>query len=253
MRKQSRWVLATAVAIVCLAIGIVSTAGARDPNSTNAQQIVVKVTPKKLPKDKRVPITLDVNVFATNPTGTPNATSLALVDFDKDVLFQQKAYPTCDPTQFGSQSTTQDVKAACPDAITGSGTATVVLGSLTVHAQTIGANVAGHSVLLHSYTQEAGGVPLVGHFAKAKPDAGSKYGITLTTPVPPLAGGAGVLTQFELFTKKIAYKNKGKSLAIVSAKCSDKKLDFQARFTDEYGHLATGNTTVPCKQKKSKH
>ena len=247
MRKHSVWVLASVVALACLAVGIASPANARDPNSTNTQQIAVKVSPKKLPKNKRVPISLDVNVFATNPTGTPNATNLALVDFDKDVLFQQKGYPTCDPTQFGSQSTTQDVKQGCPDAITGSGTATVQLGSLTVHAQTIGANVAQHNVLLHSYTQEAGGVPLIGHFLKS--DGGSKYGIELRTPVPPLAGGAGVITQFELFTKKISYKHNGKKLAIVSAKCSDKKLDFQARFTDEYGHTAVGTTTVPCKQK----
>ncbi len=249
MRKHLRWVLASAVAVVCLAVGLVSTAGARDPNSTNVQQIVVKVSPKKLPKDKRVPISLDVNVFSTNPTGTPNASSLALVDFDKDVKFQQKGYPTCDPTQFGSQSTTQDVQAACPDAIVGSGTATVALGTLTIPAKTIGATVKGNKVLLHSYTQEAGGVPLVGAFQKST--GGSKYGQQLNTAVPPLAGGAGVLTQFELFTKKIAYKNKGKKLAIVSAKCSDKKLDFQARFTDEYGHIAVGTTTVPCKRKSS--
>jgi hypothetical protein len=250
MRKHLRWVLASAVAVVCLAVGLVSTAGARDPNSTNVQQIVVKVKPKKLPKNKMVPISLDVNVFSTNPTGTPNATSLALVDFDKDVKFQQKGYPTCDPSQFGSQTTTQDVKSACPDAIVGSGTATVNLGGLNVHAQTIGAAVKGNKVLLHSYTQEAGGVPLVGSFIKST--GGSKYGQTLSTPVPPLAGGAGVLTQFELLTDKISYKNKGKSLAIVSAKCSHKNLKFQARFTDEFGHTAVGNATVPCKVKKTK-
>jgi hypothetical protein len=247
MRKHLIWVLASAVALICLVVGVASPANARDPNSTNAQQIVVKVKPKKLPADKRVPISLDVNVFSTNPTGTPNATSLALVDFDKDVKFQQKGYPTCDPTQFGSQTTTQDVKAACPDAIVGSGTATVALGSLTVHAQTVGANVKGNKVLLHSYTQEAGGVPLVGSFIKST--GGSKYGQTLSTPVPPLAGGAGVLTQFELLTDKIAYTFHHKKLGIVTAKCSDKKLDFQARFTDEYGNLAVGTATVKCKKK----
>jgi hypothetical protein len=251
MRKHLVWVLASAVALLCLVVGIASPAIARDPNSTNVQQIAVKVKPKKLPKNTRVPISIDVNVTATNPTGTPNATSLALVDFDKAVKFQQKGYPTCDPSQFGSQTTTQDVKTACPDSIVGSGTSTVALGSLTVHAQTIGANVKGNKVLLHSYTQEAGGVPLVGSFVKS--NGGSKYGQELSTPVPPLAGGAGVITQFELLTNKIAYKHNGKKLAIVSAKCNDKKLDFQARFTDEYGHTAVGTDTVPCKQKPSHH
>jgi hypothetical protein len=250
MRKHLIWVLGLVVALA--SIGAASLASA----AVNNQQITAKITPKKRSKTQRVPISIDVNVFATNPTNpqqVPNPTTLALVDFDKDVKFQQKGYPTCDPSQFGSQSTTDDVKAACPDAIVGSGTATVLLKSgpglppLTVHAKTIGANVKGNKVLLHSYTQEAGGVPLVGSFKKST--GGSKYGQMLSTPVPPLAGGSGVISQFELKTDKIAYKNKGKKLAIVSAKCSSKKLDFQARFTDDQGQTATGHTTNACKPK----
>jgi hypothetical protein len=252
MRKHLIWVLGLVVALA--SVGIASIASA----APNTQSITAKIKPKKRPSSTRVPISLDVNVFATNPTNPqqiPFATKLALVDFDKDVKFQQKGYPTCDPTQFGSQSTTQDVKAACPDSIVGSGTATVLLKSgpglppLTVHAQTIGANVKGNKVLLHSYTQEAGGVPLVGSFVKST--GGSKYGTMLSTPVPPLAGGQGVISQFELKTDKIAYTNQGKHLAIVSAKCSSKKLDFQARFTDDQtpANTAVGHTTAKCKPK----
>jgi hypothetical protein len=251
MRKHLIWVLGLVVALA--SIGLASMASA----AVNTQQITAKITPKKRSKTQRVPISIDVNVFATNPTNpqqVPNPTTLALVDFDKDVKFQQKGYPTCDPSQFGSQSTTDDVKAACPDAIVGSGTATVLLKSgpglppLTVHAKTIGANVKGNKVLLHSYTQEAGGVPLVGSFKKST--GGSKYGQMLSTPVPPLAGGSGVISQFELKTDKIAYKHNGKKLAIASAKCSSKKLDFQARFTDDQGQTAVGHTTNKCKGKK---
>jgi hypothetical protein len=59
-----------------------------------------------------------------------------------------------------------------------------------------------------------------------------------------------VLTQFELKTDKIAYNYKGKKRAIVSAECKHKKMHFQARFTDEFGHTAVGKTTVKCKAKK---
>jgi hypothetical protein len=251
MRKHLMWVLALVVALATVAVGIASPAGARSPNTTNNQTIQVQIGPKKLPANKRVPIKINVNVEATSPDGsTPNATTLALVDFDKDLKFQQKGYPTCDPSQFGSQSTTQDVKDQCPDSVVGSGTATVVLGALTINAQTVGANVKGNKILLHSYTQQAGGVPLVGSFKKSS--GGGKFGQMLETPVPPLAGGSGVITQFGLNTKKISYRSGGKQLAIVSAKCSDKKLDFQARFTDEFGHVATGKDTVPCVKKASK-
>jgi hypothetical protein len=251
MRKHLIWVLGLVVALGSVAIASIASA------VPNTQEIVAKVAPKKLPPKKRAPISLDVNVFATNPGNAqqiPNPTTLALVDFDKDVLFQQKGYPTCDPSQFGSQSTTQDVKDACPDAIVGSGTATVVLKSgpglppLTVHAETVGANVKGDKVLLHSYTKEAGGVPLVGVFKKST--GGSKFGEMLSTVVPPLAGGAGVITQFQLKTKKISYKHGGKKLAIVSSRCSgNKKLDFQARFTDDQGQVATGKSVFKCKKK----
>jgi hypothetical protein len=250
MRKHLLWVLALVVALATAAVGIVSPAGARSPNTTNNQTIEVTVSPKKAPANKRIPIKIAVNVEATSPDGTtPNATTLALVDFDKDLKFQQKGYPTCDPSQFGSQSTTQDVKDACPDSVVGTGTATVVLGALTINAQTIGANVKGNKILLHSYTQQAGGVPLVGSFKKST--GGGKFGQMLETPVPPLAGGSGVITQFGLNTKKISYKSGGKKLAIVSARCKDGKWDFQARFTDEYGHVATGKDTVTCTKKRT--
>jgi hypothetical protein len=189
----------------------------------------------------------------SNPQGIPNATTLAKVDFDKDIKVQQKGLPTCDPTQFGSQSTTQDVKQACPDAVIGSGSATILLRSgpgappLTVHAQTVAANVKGNKILLHSYTQEAGGVPLVGSFIKS--DGGSKYGQELSVPVPSLAGGQGVITQFGVNTKKLTYQFHHKTLSYASASCKDKKIHFQARFTDDQGNLAKGTATQKCKQK----
>ena len=247
MRKHLIWAVGLMATLAFAGIA----AGA-----ANTQTITGKVTPKKLPKKKRAPVALSINVASTNPgnpNGVPNATTLAKVDFDKDLKVQQKGLPTCDPSQFGSQSTTQDVKDACPDAIIGSGTATVILKSgpgtppLTVHAQTVAANVKGKKILLHSYTQEAGGVPLVGSFIKS--DGGSKYGQELSVPVPPLAGGQGVIAQFAVNTKKLTYRFHGKKLSYASSSCKDKKIRFQARFTDDQGNVATGTATQKCKQK----
>jgi hypothetical protein len=251
MRKHLIWVLGLVVAAA--SVYLVSLASA----APNTQSIVAKVKPTKMPKKTRVPISMDVNVFATNPTNPnqiPNPTTHSLVDFDKDILIQAKGFPTCDPSQFGAASTTQDVKQQCGDAVTGSGTATVVVPTgpstppLTINAQTVGAAVKGNKILLLSYNSLSGGQPLLGQFKKST--GGSKYGITLDVPVPPLAGGTAVLTQFELFTNKITYKKGKKKLAIVSARCSHKKLQWQARFTDNQGNLATGTTTQKCKAKK---
>jgi hypothetical protein len=250
MRKHLIWVLGLVVAAG--GVYLVSLASA----APNTQSIVASVKPTKMPKKTRVPVSMNVNVSATNPTNPnqiPNPTTLSKVYFDKDISIQAKGFPTCDPSQFGAASTTQDVKSQCGDAVTGSGSATVVVPTgpstppLTIHADTVGAAVKGNKILLLSYNSLSGGQPLLGQFKKST--GGSKYGITLETPVPPLAGGTAVLTQFQLFTKKITYKKGNKKLAIVSARCSHKKLQWQARFTDNQGNTAVGTTTQKCKAK----
>jgi hypothetical protein len=90
-------------------------------------------------------------------------------------------------------------------------------------------------------------VPLVGSFIKS--DGGSKYGQELSVPVPSLAGGQGVITQFGVNTKKLTYQFHHKTLSYASASCKDKKIHFQARFTDDQGNLAKGTSTQKCKQK----
>jgi hypothetical protein len=250
MRKHLVWALGLAVAL--MSVGFAGLAS----GAPNNQEIEVTVKPKKLPKTERKPISLNTNVFATNPSnpqGVPFPTTFARVDFSKNMLIQQKGFPTCDPNQFGAASTIQDVRDECGDAVVGTGTATVLVPTgpstppLQVDAQTIGANVAGKKILLHSYNSLSGGQPLLGQFVKAK----GKYGTTLNVPVPPLAGGTAVITQFGLDIKKkdITYRFKGKKRAVISSNCKDKTMDFQARFTDNQGQLATGTDTFKCTRK----
>ena len=248
MRKHLIWVLgvvAVAGSVVVAGIAIAA---------PNTQSIVASTKPKKVPKNEKVPISLDVNVFAenpTSPTGIAFPTTKAVVDFDKNILFQQKGYPTCDPSQFGSSTTTQDVKDECGDAAIGDGSATVKVPTaagappVTVAADVVAANVAGNKVLLHSQNSLSGGQPLVGQLKKR----GGTYGTTLTVPVPPLAGGAAVITQFQTAIDKVAYRHNGKRLAIISGNCKDKTQDFRASFTDNQGQVAVGTDTYNCKRK----
>jgi hypothetical protein len=251
MRKHLIWVLGLAVAVSSVVLASFAFA------APNTQTIEGKLGKKKLPPDKRVAISMTTDVSSTNPSNPnqiPFPTTFARVDFDKDIKIQQKGYPTCDVSQFGAASTTQDVKDECGDSIVGSGDATIKVPTatgappLTVEAETIGANVAGHKILLHSYNSLSGGQPLLGTFVKSPNSVGPKYGTTLNVPVPPLAGGTAVITAFGLVSDKIAYNNGGKRLAIISSKCSDKKINFQARFTDDQGQLASGTDTFKCKK-----
>jgi hypothetical protein len=252
MRKHLIWVLGLAVAVGSVVLASVVTA------APNTQTITTKIAPKKLPKSSKVPVSLDTNVFATNPTNAnqvPNPTTNAKVDYDKALKFQQKGFPTCDTSGFGAATTTQDVKDECGDAVIGSGSATVVVPTatgappLTVHADVIAANVKGNKILLHSYNSLSGGQPLIGQLSK---ESNGPYGTLLDVDVPPLAGGSAVITQFQTKIDKTVYKFKGKKLSIVASSCKDKKLKSQARFTDNQGQLATGTSSYACKQKPSK-
>jgi hypothetical protein len=118
---------------------------------------------------------------------------------------------------------------------------------LDVSAVVTAFNGKGKTLILHTYNSLSGEQTLVGKLGSAA-GAGSAYGTTLTVPVPPLAGGTAVITGFGTKVKK-TYHFKGKKLSYASSSCKDKKIKFQARFTDNQGNLATGTLTQKCKQK----
>jgi hypothetical protein len=247
-----------------VAIGALAAFAAAAIAAPNTQVVTGAFSPKKLPKHKRVPISLLTDVSATNPGNpnqVPNPTTLAKVDYDKDGAFQQKGLPTCDPTQFTAATTTAEAKDACPDAVVGGGTSRIAVpvaaGSppLTVDAITTAFNGRNNTTVLHTYNTLSGAQTLIGKVTKAEKGnppvgAGPGYGLTLTVPVPPLAGGSAVITEFNAKVKKV-YRFKGKKLSLYTARCGpDKTLRIQARFTDDQGQVATASASEACKQKK---
>jgi hypothetical protein len=264
MRKHLIWVLALA-AMLAIAVTLSSVGGASAV--PNIQTITGSFTPNKLPAHKKAPVALFTDVSATNPgnpNNLPNATTLAKVDFDKDGAFYQKGFPTCDPTQFTAATTTQQAKDACGDSLEGGGTSIIQVPSTTggppinINATVTAFNGAHKTIVLFSYNSLSGAQTLIGQIGPADPGpppggAGPGYGITLTVPVPPLAGGAAVITEFNTRVKK-TYHYKGKLRSIESSSCGPgHKLNIQARFTDDHGQVAVGTNFQKCKVKKSSH
>lgn len=223
----------------------------------NTQTITEKITPKALPKSGAGAAVSSFTDVSSSNSGNanqlPNATKTAVVDFDKAIKFQQKGFPTCDSTQFTSATTTDQAKSACGSSLIGGGTSTIKIPGavggppVTIPAVVTAFNGAGHTVVLFTHNDTTGAQTLVGTLKKS--DGGSAYGTELSVPVPPLGGGAAVITEFNTSVKK-TYHFHGKKLSIVSANCKNKKLKFQARFTDTLGQLATGTDTIKCTQKK---
>lgn len=255
MRKHLIW------AMSLLGLAVFAAAAGAVPN---VQTVTGDFSPKKLPKQKRAPISLTTDVAATNPGNAfqlPNPTVLAKVDYDQDGAFQQKGLPTCDPSQFTAATTTQEAKDACPDALIGDGSSEIAVPvgpsspPLTITAQTTAFNGRKETVVLHTYNGLSGAQTLIGKLSKAESGpfpkgAGPGYGITLTVPVPPLAGGTAVITEFNTKVKKV-YRHHGKRLSLYTARCgADRKIRVQARFTDDQGQVASASAFKKCKRKR---
>src|SRR4051812_19733445 len=104
MPKSLFWSLGLAVSLA-----LVNVSGAA--GVVNTQGITAKVTPKKLPKTERVPVSLFTDFPSSNsgnPFQLPNPTTLAKVDIAKDLVTVGRGLPTCDSSQFSSSTTTQD-------------------------------------------------------------------------------------------------------------------------------------------------
>ena len=259
MRKDLLWALALAAALVGVSAAPLASA------VPNNQKIVATIHPSKLPGKKRVPISLFTDVSATNPGNPnqlPNPTTLSKVDYDKDGAIYQKGIPTCDPSQFTAATTTAQAKSKCGPALLGGGSAQIAVPTgastppLQVQAVVTAFNGAHRTIVLFSYNSLSGAQTLVGTIRKADPGtppqgAGKAYGNTLTVPVPPLAGGTAVITEFNTKVKKI-YHYKGKKRSYVSSRCGpDHRLSAQARFTDNQGQVAVGTYSQKCKPKKT--
>jgi hypothetical protein len=246
LRKHLIWALGLVFALA--SVGIASAV-------PNTQTIDGKITPSKLPKKGAgKPIKLFVDVSSTNSGNAnqvPNPTTNAKVDFDKDVSYQQKGYPTCDSSGFTAATTTAQAKQDCGDAVIGSGSAAIQVPTATgapplqVAADVTVFNGKGKGILLFTYNTLSGGTVLDGHIKKS---TASGYGVMLDVDVPPLAGGTAVIQEFNATVKK-TYHSKGKKRSILSSTCKDGKLKFQARFTDNAGQLATGTDKQSCTKK----
>ena len=253
MKKRLSWMLVLALAVS--SVGVVQSASAENIQSINAF-----LKPKKLFKTgKRKTVSLFVDVATTNPSnpfGTPSPTTLAKVDFDKDVKFDQKGLDTCNPGLFTSATTTDQAQNLCPSSKIGGGSSKIAIptavGSppLNIDATVTAFNGKAKTLVLHTYNSVSGATVLVGKLSR-DPAAGRKYGTTLTVPVPPLAGGTAVITEFQVRVKK-SFRFRGRRHGLVSSTCRDKRIRFQARFTYKDGTSDDAQDTQKCKQLRSK-
>lgn len=258
MRKRPSLIAGLAVAV---STAIAASVAFADPivsgNDGNTQSVDVALAPKKLSKTALTPVTLKVTTktgTTTAANGVPNPATRATVDFDRNAKLFTKGIPTCEAAQLQSTST-EAALAACGDAKIGSGAGMALLpvGAQVFPEPTVITAFNGVPqgrkpvVLLHTY----GSAPvqttlvLVGTVSNYGKEG---YGPRLDVAIPPLAGGTGALTDFQVtINKKFTYK--GKKRSFISAKCSTKKLKARGTFTYQDGEALTAYSTQSCSQR----
>jgi hypothetical protein len=259
VRKRPSLIVGLAVAVSAAIATSVAIAGPTVAgNDGNTQSLDVVVVPNKLSKAALTPTTLKVTTKTATTTaanGVPSPATRAVVDFDKSANLFTKGIPTCSATQLQSTST-EVALTTCGRAKIGSGTG---LALLPVGAQVLpepttvtafnGVPEGGKPVvLLHAYGTSPVQTTLVLVGTVTNRDR-EGYGPRLDVAIPPIAGGTGALTDFQVtINKKFAYK--GKKRSFISAKCTSKKLKARAEFTYKDGEAITAYSTQACTQKQ---
>jgi hypothetical protein len=175
---------------------------------------------------------------AADPAAVPpKATKAVIVFSKKDMKFNPKAVPGCDPNAI-ENTTTDAALAACGSSKVGSGTAVAALpfgtgGTRQDHPVTVTAfnRSDATGILLHSRVDDLPVTTVL---------KGTLAGTTLSVDIPPLAGGQGAIADFVTTVQAKDY---------VQARCKDKTIDFKGTFTFSDAAAASATDTQKCKQK----
>lgn len=221
----------------------------------NTQSIEASVAPKALYKKTASPVALNVEVkTGKSDGGVPSPPVHDVIDFDQNLSLATKGLPTCSAAQL-QNTTTEAAELACGKAKIGSGSAITLLplGSLYTEPTKVtafnGVPQGGKPVvLLHAYGTSPiqTTLVLVGTVSNYGKEG---YGPRLDVIVPPIAGGAGVITDFKVKIQK-SWTYKGKKMSFVNAKCpASKKLKYRGAFTYADGTTINADTTQTCTPK----
>ena len=178
---------------------------------------------------------------ADNPSGMPPKANTAIITFDKkDIKFDSKAVPGCDPNAI-ENTTTDAARAACGDSEVGDGSR---LGGASVRRRRHPAGLRcqrgrvqprgrqGHPAALPRRRAGHDGRPQ-GHAQRRRPDV----------DIPPLGGGVGAISEFDTLVKAGKY---------VQGRCKDKKINYTGEFRFNDAPTAVAQDQQQCKQKKKK-
>ena len=257
--RRAQLMLVAMVAVLVAVVGVGS-ATAEKPKTVEAGNLVFTFnggfSPKALPKKTFAPITLTASgKVATKDGEHPPALKEAIIETDKNGAVNVKGLPVCKSGQLQSRDTSAARK-ACPKAIIGTGKTTVevklaeqnpilVNSALTVFN---GGQKGGTTTFyIHAFfTSPVSGAIVT--TVKIKKIHNGRYGLKSVASIPKIVSGAGSVKSFDLKIGK-TFTYKGKKVSVLSAKCSDGKLQAFATSLFSDGTKASAGIVRTCTSK----
>jgi hypothetical protein len=252
MRKLIR------VAAVVIGLGLIAVAAAvAKPLTVRSGNLYFTdngaISPTKLPKHRQVPITAKLNGSIGTADGShPPAIESVNADFDKTIEVDAEGLPACRLGQLQAQ-TTAAAKAACPDAIVGSGVAEAEVAfpeqatfSATGPIVVFNGGVRGGTTFLyiHTYLSVPAPTAVVATVELTHIHRG-RYGHHAVAAIPKIAGGAGSITKFKLaIGRDFTYKGKPESYLTASCPTGHYFAEGKVGFSD--GTALTVTHDLPC-------
>jgi hypothetical protein len=182
--------------------------------------------PRSLPRDRDVPVTVDLNVSIKTADGArPPQLRRIMLAVNRYGRLTTKGLPTCHPRLLESTDPPTAL-ARCRDALVGHGQfgANVDFPNrapLAVKGQMLAFNGRAHgrpAILLHIHGSNPVEVTVVLTFTIKHPKRG-KFGTLLTTKIPRLASDLGYVTDVDLvFNRRYTYRDK--QYSFLSARCA---------------------------------
>ncbi len=214
-------------------------------------------SPKALSRTEPTPVSLSVSGKIKTVDGShPPAVRKLVIEGDKNIAFSTEGYPVCKSGQLQA-SDTEAVEKACGDAIIGKGSTTVSISfpeQLPIPAKSPlllfnGGERGGVTTLyVHAYLTQPITTAIV-TTVKVQRISNGRYGLKSTASIPVIAGGSGSPTGFSLLVDK-KYTYKGKKMSVLTAKCTDGRLQGTAEATFDDGTKATTDVVSTCTSKK---
>jgi hypothetical protein len=240
---RTRMILGAALALtLALAIPASSMAGEASQNGVT-QSFDVNVSPsKKLPKKaskktKPKGVAANIAVGVREATGQkPPAAERVQLSLDKDLTITSKGLAECDPNAIATANTSS-ARSICKKSIVGDGDASATCSAaptpdipdVTVTAFNGKKQGGNPTILLHTVASLGGTDQIQILPAVLKKASGKDFGILADIAVPPLAGGACSIVDFQVTLDK-QFKKNGTKYDYVSAVCSDKTWEFASLF-----------------------